>query len=42
MASETSIQPGHSVFFRALGTTHKVLSASVNGSAAIVEHTLEC
>src|SRR5829696_3195471 len=30
-----------SVYFRALGTTYKVLSSSVNGSAAIVEHTLE-
>src|SRR6187397_381971 len=29
------------VHFRALGTTYKVLSSSVNGSAAIVEHTLE-
>src|SRR5215211_4926827 len=29
------------VFFRALGTTYKVLSESVSGSAAIVEHTLE-
>jgi quercetin dioxygenase-like cupin family protein len=30
-----------SVFFRALGTVYKVLSSSVNGSAAVVEHTLE-
>ena len=30
-----------SIFFRALGTTYKVLSKSVGGSAAIVEHTLE-
>ena len=29
------------VFFRALGTTYKVLSKSVSGSAAVVEHTLE-
>ena len=29
------------VHFRALGTAYKVLSSSVNGSAAIVEHTLE-
>ena len=29
------------VHFRALGTTYKVLSESVDGSAAIVEHTLE-
>lgn len=42
---ETSNQPGiqvnHHIFFRALGTTYKVLSKSVNGSAAIVEHTVE-
>ena len=35
------IQVGQHVFFRALGTTYKVLSRSVNGCAAIVEHTLE-
>jgi len=35
------VQVNHSVFFRALGTTYKVLSKSVSGSAAIVEHTLE-
>ena len=35
------MRAGHSVFFRALGTTYKVLSESVNGSSAIVEHTLE-
>jgi mannose-6-phosphate isomerase-like protein (cupin superfamily) len=35
------MEPGHHVFFRALGTTYKVLSKSVQGSAAIVEHTLE-
>ena len=29
------------VFFRALGTTYKVLNESVDGSAGIVEHTLE-
>jgi len=34
-------QVNQSVRFRALGTTYKVLSSSVNGSAAIVEHTLE-
>jgi len=34
-------QVNQSVHFRALGTTYKVLSSSVNGSAAIVEHTLE-
>lgn len=36
-----NIQINQSVSFRALGTTYKVLSKSVNGSAAIVEHTLE-
>jgi quercetin dioxygenase-like cupin family protein len=35
------IQADQHIFFRALGTTYKVLSKSVNGSAAIVEHTLE-
>ena len=35
------IQINQKVFFRALGTTYKVLSKSVNGSAAIVEHTVE-
>ena len=35
------VQVNQSVFFRALGTTYKVLSESVGGSAAIVEHTLE-
>src|SRR5215207_11712023 len=35
------LQVNQSVFFRALGTTYKVLSGSVGGSAAIVEHTLE-
>jgi|SRR5687767_1954444 len=34
-------QVNQSVYFRSLGTTYKVLSSSVNGSAAIVEHTLE-
>ena len=34
-------QVNQSVHFRALGTTYRVLSSSVNGSAAIVEHTLE-
>lgn len=29
------------VFFRALSTTYKVLSDSVGGSAAVIEHTLE-
>jgi len=35
------IQVNQRVFFRALGTTYKVLSKSVNGSASIVEHTVE-
>ena len=35
------VQVNQSVFFRALGTTYKVLSNSVSGSAAVVEHTLE-
>jgi quercetin dioxygenase-like cupin family protein len=35
------IQVDQHVFFRALGTTYKVLSNTVNGAAAIVEHTLE-
>src|SRR5215207_9309332 len=35
------IQVNQSIFFRALGTTYKVLSNSVNGSVAIVEHTVE-
>ena len=35
------VQVNQSVFFRALGTTYKVLSESVSGSAAVVEHTLE-
>jgi len=35
------VQVNQSVFFRALGTTYKVLSDTVSGSAAIVEHTLE-
>ena len=35
------IEVNQSVFFRALGTTYKVLSDSVGGSAAVVEHTLE-
>ena len=34
-------QVNQSVHFRALGTKYKVLSSSLNGSAAIVEHTLE-
>jgi quercetin dioxygenase-like cupin family protein len=39
--TKPDIQVEQSIFFRALGTTYKVLSKSVNGSAAIVEHTLE-
>ena len=35
------VQVNQSVHFRALGTTYKVLSESVGGTAAIVEHTLE-
>ena len=35
------IQVNQKIFFRALGTTYKVLSKSVNGSTAIVEHTVE-
>ncbi|HMG89210.1 MAG TPA: cupin domain-containing protein [Chryseolinea sp.] len=35
------VQVNQSVHFRALGTTYKVLSQSVGGSAAIIEHTLE-
>lgn len=36
-----TIRVNQSVHFRALGTTYKVLSKSVYGSAAIVEHTLD-
>ena len=36
-----TIQINDSVLFRALGTTYKVLCESVEGSAAVVEHTLE-
>ena len=35
------IRVDQKIFFRALGTTYKVLSKSVRGSTAIVEHTLE-
>ena len=35
------IQINQHIFFRALGTTYKVLSKSISGSAAIVEHTVE-
>ena len=35
------VEINQSVHFRALGTTYKVLSESVGGSVAIVEHTLE-
>lgn len=36
-----NVDAGQSVFFRALGTNYKVMSKSVDGSAAVVEHTLE-
>jgi hypothetical protein len=36
-----NVHVNDAVFFRALGTTYKVLSDTVNGSAGIVEHTLE-
>jgi len=39
--NKPDIQVDQRIFFRALGTTYKVLSKSINGSAAIVEHTLE-
>jgi quercetin dioxygenase-like cupin family protein len=39
--SKPDIQVDQRIFFRALGTTYKVLSKLINGSAAIVEHTLE-
>ena len=35
------VSQGQSVYFRALGTTYKVISSAVNGNTAIVEHTLE-
>ncbi len=35
------VEINQSVHFRELGSTYKVLSESVGGSAAIVEHTLE-
>jgi quercetin dioxygenase-like cupin family protein len=45
MGEEKNMVPGVEVnlhvFFRALGTTYKVLGKSVNGSSAVVEHTLE-
>ena len=41
MSTENPVHVEQHVFFRALGTTYKVLSSSVNGSVAIVEHTLE-
>jgi len=37
----STVEVNQSVFFRALGTTYKVLSNSVHGFAAVVEHTLE-
>jgi len=39
--NKPNIQIDQRIFFRALGTTYKVLSKSVNGSAAVVEHTVE-
>src|SRR5215203_4062896 len=39
--AKPEVQINEHVFFRALGTTYKVLSNSVNGSVAIIEHTLE-
>jgi len=36
-----NVKVGDHVFFRALGTTYKLLTESVAGSAGIVEHTLE-
>jgi quercetin dioxygenase-like cupin family protein len=39
--NDQKVEVGQSVFFRALGTTYKVLSSSVGGAAAIVEHTLQ-
>jgi quercetin dioxygenase-like cupin family protein len=39
--NQPDIQVDQRIFFRALGTTYKVLSKTVNGSAAIVEHTVE-
>ena len=41
ISSRPDIQVNQHIFFRALGTTYKVLSKSVSGSAAIVEHTVE-
>ena len=41
LENKPDIKVNQRVFFRALGTTYKVLSKSVNGSAAIVEHTVE-
>lgn len=41
LSDKPDVLVNQSIFFRALGTTYKVLSKSVNGSAAIVEHTLE-
>lgn len=41
ITNKPDIQVNQHIFFRALGTTYKVLSKSVSGSAAIVEHTVE-
>ena len=40
-SNKPDIQVNQHIFFRALGTTYKVLSKSVSGSTAIVEHTVE-
>ena len=36
-----SVKTNNSVFFRALGTTYKVMENLIDGSAGIIEHTLE-
>ena len=41
ITNKPGIEVNQHIFFRALGTTYKVLSKSVSGSAAIVEHTVE-
>jgi len=39
--SPIRVKVGDSVFFRSLGTIYRVLTDSVNGTAGVVEHTLE-
>lgn len=39
--NKPDIQVDQRIFFGALGTTYKVLSKSINGTAAIIEHTVE-